>query len=268
MIRSWCVGPLHISLPGHVTKHTAALHTHAQTNDGVYSELTDGYALGVSMLMVLTGLPALSLVSQCRHMLRRPDQPSAWQSPGVADTSAGEWPPDVACGLARVVAGLKSEYADERMPLAEALTCVEALCSQYEAPEIADTQGNAAAPSATVPVSLPPSELMNAVPLVEEVRECVVCLTAPREVRFQCGHACCCSGCVASVVSLDNLCPQCRAPLGDSPCVDEGSHIRTQPTFVQRLPVTRPLRLSGRGGRGRGRGQHGAEMVQQPGRGV
>ena len=72
-------------------------------NDGVYSELTDGYAVGISVLMVLTGLPALSLINQCRHMLRRPDQPSTWQPPGVADTSAGEWPQEVACGLVEVL---------------------------------------------------------------------------------------------------------------------------------------------------------------------
>ena len=53
--------------------------------------LTDGFAVGMSILMVLTGLPVLDLSNKCRIMLRRPDQPSAWQPPGVPDAKGGAW---------------------------------------------------------------------------------------------------------------------------------------------------------------------------------
>ena len=48
-------------------------------------------------------------------------------------------------------------------------------------------------------------------------RECVICEDAPRQVRFLCGHACCCEGCAELVRTASNVCPQCRAPLGLTP---------------------------------------------------
>ena len=45
-------------------------------------------------------------------------------------------------------------------------------------------------------------------------RICVICEDAPREVRFRCGHACTCADCADLVRAKDNLCPTCRAPLG------------------------------------------------------
>ena len=57
-------------------------------------------------------------------------------------------------------------------------------------------------------------------PTAEDVparRICVICEDMPREVRFVCGHACTCASCADLVRAKDNLCPTCRAPLGQQP---------------------------------------------------
>ena len=47
---------------------------------------------------------------------------------------------------------------------------------------------------------------------VVEERVCVICLDAPREVRFDCGHATTCEACTAELMEDRNpRCPQCRA---------------------------------------------------------
>ena len=39
-----------------------------------HSELTDGYAFGITILVALTGRPAIGLLEECRHMLRHPER--------------------------------------------------------------------------------------------------------------------------------------------------------------------------------------------------
>ena len=65
-----------------------------------HSELTDGFAAGITLLMALVGLPATGLDNQCRYMLRHPTRPEKWQAPGMPDATAGEWPPAVATTIA------------------------------------------------------------------------------------------------------------------------------------------------------------------------
>ena len=84
---------------------------------GVATELTDGYAFGVTVLMALTGLPAAGIKQRCRHMLRWPTQPQRWQPPGVPDVAAGSWDGGASSSLAEVVQGLSELWAEERMPL-------------------------------------------------------------------------------------------------------------------------------------------------------
>ena len=62
-------------------------------------------------------------------------------------------------------------------------------------------------------------------------RICVICEDQPREVRFNCGHACCCGTCAALVRAKDNLCPTCRTPLGSRPFASVG---RDATTYVRR----------------------------------
>ena len=59
---------------------------------------------------------------------------------------------------------------------------------------------------------------------------CVICEDQPRQVRFRCGHACRGRTCGDLVRGLDNLCPTCRAPLGDGPFKSVGN---TMTTYVR-----------------------------------
>ena len=96
-------------------------------NDGVATELTDGFAFGVTVLMVLTGLPAAGIKQRCRHMLKWPTQPQRWQPPGVPDVAAGNWDGGASSGLVEVYLSLTEEWAEDRMPLPDVLARLEAM---------------------------------------------------------------------------------------------------------------------------------------------
>eukprot|EP00966_Prymnesium_polylepis_P085253 1973830-Prymnesium_polylepis.1 len=149
------------------------------TNELVYSELTDGYAAAITMLVALTAMPAVGVRSQCRHMLRYPDSPDQWQAPGVPDTAAGEWPAEVASKLVVLVVGMSSsEFKEERMPLSEALSELEAIA--YAAPP------EVSPPPPSADASAGSGGAASALP--DEGRSCTICLDRSREVRFACGH--------------------------------------------------------------------------------
>ena len=122
----------------------------------------------------------------------------------MPDGSAGEWPAAVMSEALTIVVGLSRgvqhtiDDPEDRLPLPDALRRLEALGDA--APPEPEGAADAAPPAAQ-----------------PEVRMCSVCEAAPREVRFRCGHACCCRGCVALVQAHADLCPQCRAPLGADP---------------------------------------------------
>ena len=98
---------------------------------GQCSELTDGFAMGVTALVAMIGLPAAGVLQRCRLMLRTPDDPAKWAADTLPDASAGEWPDDVKIVLATIVAGLTEQYEVERMPLSMALEQLEALCTRH-----------------------------------------------------------------------------------------------------------------------------------------
>ena len=66
----------------------------------------------------------------------------------------------------------------------------------------------------------------------EEARVCIICEEAPREVRFACGHALVCNGCLPAVVEQCKKCPTCDRPFGAQPVAERGAHVRVAPTFV------------------------------------
>ena len=66
----------------------------------------------------------------------------------------------------------------------------------------------------------------------EEARVCIICEEAPREVRFACGHAIVCAGCLPEVVERCRKCPTCDVDFGAQPVAERGAHVRTAPTFV------------------------------------
>ena len=80
-----------------------------------------------------------------------------------------------------------------------------------------------------------------------EERECVICMSEPREVRFSCGHAVCCRGCAESLLALEHPCPTCRT--SDISMAEIGTFTQ-QPTYVQQRRPNAPTGLPGVGGLG------------------
>jgi len=72
----------------------------------------------------------------------------------------------------------------------------------------------------------------SATPPPDTSRVCIICEEEPREMRFECGHAICCSICVAQVVHTLKRCPTCNFVFSNSPIIDAGEHLRDAPTFV------------------------------------
>ena len=64
-----------------------------------------------------------------------------------------------------------------------------------------------------------------------ETRMCIICEEAPREVRFACGHALVCNGCLP-IIEQYKKCPTCDRPFGAQPVAERGMHVRGAPTFV------------------------------------
>ena len=172
------------------------------------TELTDGFAFGVTVLMALTGLPAAGIKQRCRHMLKWPTQPQRWQPPGVPDVAAGSWDGGAPHGLIEVFQGLTDEWAEDRTPLSDVLARLEAMV-------VATSAGSA-----------------STVSMAEEARLCIICEEAPREVRFACGHALVCNGCLPVVVEQCKKCPTCDRTFGAQPVAERGAHVRVAPTFV------------------------------------
>ena len=99
------------------------------------SELTDGYAFGLTILVTLTGRavtgPGQELMQRCGLMITRPYDKACWKAPGLPDAAAGIWPDRVACGLAKLVVGLSWETTEQRrLALPEARHELEVLQNQ------------------------------------------------------------------------------------------------------------------------------------------
>jgi len=174
---------------------------------GEATVLTDAFALGVTVLMTLTGLPSATIKQRCRHMLKWPTQPSRWQRPGVPDGEAGSWDEAVVICLAEIVTGLDEKWEEDRMPLSEVLERLEEMAAATGA-------------------------LVAATETTNEARMCIVCDDAPREVRFACGHATVCKNCLPGILERHRKCPVCNVAFGAQPVAEHGAHVRTAPTFV------------------------------------
>ena len=103
------------------------------------------------------------------------------------------------------------------MPLPDVLARLEAM---VVAATVSSSEAEAAAAAAAA---------------AEEARVCIICEEAPREVRFACGHALVCNGCLPVVVEQCKKCPTCERPFGAQPVAERGTHVRVAPTFV--LPM-------------------------------
>uniref|UniRef100_A0A7S2C0G6 Protein kinase domain-containing protein n=1 Tax=Haptolina brevifila TaxID=156173 RepID=A0A7S2C0G6_9EUKA len=209
-----------------------------------HSEATDGFALGVTLLMSLTGLPAVGLLARCNLMLRHTQQPELWSS--LLD---GHWPTAVAAEMAAIVWDLTMPvFKEDRLPIPEAMRRLEALLATPAAPTTPAAAATPAAPGSPgeeadtpTPVGgariaqepqgaagVPESSV--AAPALDELRSCIICDNAPRSTRFRCGHACCCTECAALIErSGSGACPICRRQ--SHPLAASGPHIESAPTF-------------------------------------
>ena len=104
------------------------------------------------------------------------------------------------------------------MPLPDVLARLEAMV-------VAATAASATAGSSS-------SSSASSAAAAEEARVCIICEEAPREVRFACGHALVCNGCLPVVVGQYKKCPTCDRPFGAQPVAERGAHVRVAPTFV------------------------------------
>ena len=95
------------------------------TNGLQHSPLTDGFAMGITILMALVALPAVGLKAKCRLMLRHPHAPERWQPPCVPDASAGEWPTRVVSCVLETVG-----YTYCRLHLGNTLVILTVGCTQ------------------------------------------------------------------------------------------------------------------------------------------
>ena len=164
---------------------------------GEFDESCDGYALGMTLLMLLTGRRERegreTLVDFC----------SGRDAEVLADAGC-QWPPNVARGMLEVARGLMAQPRRDRISVPDARGRLEELAP-------------------------PPPDQGGAME-----RECVICLDAPRTTRFgECGHSQLCGGgCLEHFFARGRArCPQCRAPVQRGGVL-QGAHIAQEATFV------------------------------------
>ena len=195
---------------------TMSLGTHVQgspgyidplyINSGRVSETTDGYALGVTMLVCMTQRPATDgpLTEACAELLASPTgcTEAVYAEAGVW------WPISIAIEVAQLIAGLTHPRREDRTTVNEVVHSLEALATASDLP--AGVVDNAPA---------------------RTVKECLVCMEAIREVRFgPCGHSACCSACADVIMTRGDPCPSCRSPIERVHAC--GEHVAEEDTFM------------------------------------
>jgi serine/threonine protein kinase len=186
-------------------------HNLAGTNgySGQYSQTTDAYAMGVTLLVALSGRRAPQAKKDADDTLEDLTDGAALQR---ALDSAAAWPEPAARELLGIVKGLYWERRQQRrLPLSSALETIERVCEdQSVRPGIAEPAADSDAP-----------------------RMCVICMDAPRTTRFSpCGHSQCCEACADLVIrrgSGASRCPYCRTSIAT---MMTDPNITNEDTFV------------------------------------
>jgi len=231
----------------------------------------DGYAIGVTLLQCLVGLPVQGLKPRCRQLLERPDEPGLWTAPGCPDATAGEWPVLVARSVAQIVHGLiMPQFEDQRLPIEQALQQLRGAPGGAGAargggvgggwgggdPGGGNSEGAAIGAGGSLFRDADPASggAAASAPVPAAARYCIICESQPREVRFGCGHACYCHDCWARACCYDRdrgreqtACPTCGVPVAR--LAELGAHVNAQPSFVQqrRPPAAAPADSERRG---------------------
>ena len=187
---------MHISTPGFIDPLISNL--------GQYSEETDGYAMGMTILIAHGCKPSTEEDLQMLECIL--EEPTS--APGHADAKAG-WPEEVSLKLASLIKGLMGpRELKDRLRHREALAQMERLADEKQLRPGVDPSLAAA-----------------------QAKECIICMAESRSVRFSCGHALCCADCADTLVQRNAKCPTCRAAIT---IASRGSHIATQETFKGR----------------------------------
>ena len=193
----------------HLTTVTSVAGTNGYLDDyylttGRFDEAADGYAVGVVLLVLLTGRPAADpmhgpIIGHCEV-----DDSSEVAS--LSDPTA-QWPSAVAVEVHKVGMDLVKRKRERRITLMTALQRLQRLADDHPAP-------------APVPEDL-----------VE--RECMMCMSVPRHVRFGCGHSALCRGCTEPFMQrAAPACLICRQPVTQEGLIVSDAVAR-EATFVR-----------------------------------
>jgi len=199
--------PLHVS---GTLKGTIGFLDPIYMRDGVFTEHTDNYAMGISILVVLTGRSAR--VALDAHW---PKLKAAVTALDVSDhASNGPWPMSAA--------SMRASYAALRAPVDasaawsdDCIDCLEELIGGLIDGDRREERMSLVRAVKTLEKLTPGEQTTEAD--AEELSECKVCMVAPRSVRFTCGHLCCCAECAVNLIALQNVqasaagCPLCRS---------------------------------------------------------
>jgi len=176
---------------------------------GRFDEAADGYAVGVVLLMVLTGRPRRrrpAVDPVLGPIIGHCEVEDSSEVVSLSDPTA-QWPITVAAEMHKVGMALVKRNRERRITLNTALQRLQRLVDDHLGP-------------APVPEDL-------------EERECMICMSAPRHVRFGCGHSALCGGCVGPFVQrAAPTCLICRQPVTQEGLVVSDAVTR-EVTFVR-----------------------------------
>eukprot|EP00900_Chrysochromulina_parva_P010300 jgi/Chrpa1/19271/Chrysochromulina_OHIO_Genome00003573-RA len=198
---------------------------------GMYTTMADAYAMGITMLVSFTGVDAVCAMRTCNEMLEAPSRAYEY-----ADARA-EWPNDETCTrLAQIIQGIVcGDRPSRRTPFDQAVSELDEVADELRLTEAKEerqkrlTQDQGAV--AAVEGKAIPGEARVA-------KECQICMAAPREVRFACGHLVACEACTEDLLATSgqrvpqNKCPTCRARIVLLPGSKGGSEKCYEATYV------------------------------------
>ena len=197
----------------HATTVTSIAGTNGYMDDyyqstGRFDEAADGYAMGVSILVTLTGWAAVDPAQG--HIIGRCEVDDIDDVVGLADARV-EWEPEVVKTMHKVGMDLVKRNRSRRISVQEALERLQEAVNIY------------------MPPALPTNVIVE--------RECIMCMSAPRHVRFECGHAALCRDCAETFFQRGRpVCPHCRAPVTQAG-TEVSDAVANENTFVRPRPM-------------------------------